>query len=162
MGEIDLHSIGVYQWMWKQFKTMNNVMAANWSSLNISTIYNFLFINLFGPGTNQLDLTKCAILWLAKGRRSAWVAACLRWEIGAVSNIYVSRLKHLLCFILDIIHLTKLMFKYICIMYLFLVKCDFYIFCTNHKFYLILILIYFHFVNFFLLWWRAHFYVFRY
>ena len=121
MGEIDPHSIGVYQWMWKQFKAMNNIMAANWSSLNISTVAIFFFINLFGPRTNQLELTKCAILWLAKGRRSAEVTACLRWELGAVSNIYESWLKHLLWFIFGIIRLKKLMLKYICIMYLFLV-----------------------------------------
>jgi hypothetical protein len=99
----------------------NNIMAANWSSLNIPTIANFLFINLFGPRTNQLDLTKCAILWLAEGRRSAEVTACTRWKLWDVSNIYDSRLKLLLWFIFDIIHLTRLMLKYICIMYLFLV-----------------------------------------
>jgi hypothetical protein len=98
--------------MWKQFKAMNNIMAANWSLLNIPTIANFLFINLFGPRTNQLDLTKCAILWLAEGRCSAEVTACPWWELGAVSNNYESRLKHLLWFIFDINHLTRLMLKY--------------------------------------------------
>lgn len=115
MGEIYLHSIGVYQWTWKQFKAMNNIMAANWNSLNIPTIANLLFINLFGPYTNQLDLTKCAILWLAEGRRSAELTACPRWELGAVSNIYESRLKQLLWFTFGIIHLTRLMLVYICI-----------------------------------------------
>jgi len=61
--------------MRKQLKAVNNIMAANWSSSNIPTIVNFLFINVFGPRTHQLDLTTCAILWLAERRRSAQ-----RWQ----------------------------------------------------------------------------------
>jgi hypothetical protein len=38
MGEIDLHSVRVWQWMWKQFIATDNIMAANWNLLNIPTV----------------------------------------------------------------------------------------------------------------------------